>query len=132
MTAKMTAADKRKLKLLDDLSKDEDRWIAERAKRLRTQLRYSMESILKKVPGDTVTEKAAACGVSRQAYYAWCNGISRPSLPQAKILSKMVGLTVEQIRGREVYSPPRVRPTPPTPRRRAPRRVKSDSDNLAT
>jgi transcriptional regulator with XRE-family HTH domain len=128
----MTAEDKRKLKLLDEMAKDDNPWIAKRAKHLRTQMRYSMDVILKKVvPGGTVMEKAAKIGISRQAYYAWLNGLSRPSMEQAKLLSRMTGYTVEQIRGREVYSPPRVNPPAPRRRRtRAPRRVKSNSDNL--
>jgi DNA-binding XRE family transcriptional regulator len=131
MTAKMTRAEKRKLKLLDELAKGDDRWVALRAKRLRDQMRTPMEVIIRKIPGTTVIEKAAKTGISRQAFYAWVNGISRPNMVQAKRLSKMTGFSVEQIRGREAYSPPRV--TPPAPRRRrprAPRSVKSDGDNL--
>lgn len=98
-------------KVLDQLIRDDDRWVSEKAKRLRDQMRYSMADILAKVPGANITEKAAAVGISRQAYYAWLRGMSRPNLAQAKTLAKMTGLTVEQIRGREVYTPPRVNPT---------------------
>jgi DNA-binding XRE family transcriptional regulator len=99
------------LKLLSDLAKSkDDRWVSVRAKRLRDQMQRPMETILRKVPGKTITDKAYACGVSRQAYYAWLRGISRPNVEQAKVLARLTGLTVEQIRGREVYTPPRINP----------------------
>lgn len=134
--AKASAGDKqRAIKVLAELSRSkDDRWVALRAKRLRDQLRLPMSEILKKVPGDSILKKAANCGISRQAYYAWINGISRPNPTQGKKLAKMTGLTVEQIRGREIYSPPRVNAAVPKPPRapRAPRRVKSESDDLST
>ena len=87
-------------KMLDQLIKGDDRWVALRAKRLKDQLRLPMEDILKKVPGETVADRAAACGVSRQAYYAWLSGLSRPNVNQAKLIAKHTGHSVEQIRGR--------------------------------
>jgi DNA-binding XRE family transcriptional regulator len=110
---------KRAMELLGMLSKDpSNRWVQRHAKRLHDQMNKPMEVILKKVPGDTIMEQAAAIGISRQAFYAWRNGISRPNMTQAKKLAKMTGFTVEQIRGREVYTPPRMTEVVRKPKRK--------------
>jgi DNA-binding XRE family transcriptional regulator len=56
-----------------------------------------MTFILSKVPGDTITEKAEVCGVSRQTYYYWLQGRSRPAWDQAVRLASITGVPVADI-----------------------------------
>jgi transcriptional regulator with XRE-family HTH domain len=57
-----------------------------------------MDYVLELVPGETVTEKSNLIGVTRQTYYHWLNGRSRPSIQQAKRLSKLTGIPEEELR----------------------------------
>ena len=50
-------------------------------------------------PGDTVVAKAKALGVSRQTYYYWLNGTTRPTKKLAKKIAGLTDFTVEEIRG---------------------------------
>jgi DNA-binding XRE family transcriptional regulator len=61
------------------------------------KLRYPMTDILAKVPGDTLTERARKIGVSRQTMYVWAEEKFRPTGAQAKTISKLTGVPVEQI-----------------------------------
>jgi DNA-binding XRE family transcriptional regulator len=57
-----------------------------------------MSFIMSKVPGETIAEKVANVGVSRQTYYFWVQGRSRPSRIQAERLAKLTGIPVSDIR----------------------------------
>lgn len=63
-----------------------------------------METILAKIPWAVedrhVATRAKKLGVSRQTYYDWLNGKSRPNIMQAKIIIDLTGLTMKEIRGR--------------------------------
>lgn len=61
-------------------------------------LRYPMKDILEKVPGETLTERAKAIGVSRQTMYVWMHERFRPGLEQATLISELTGIPVWQIR----------------------------------
>jgi DNA-binding XRE family transcriptional regulator len=109
----------RAMELLGLLAKDDSNlWVQRHAKRLHDQMNKPMAAILRKIKADTDVERAKICGVSRQALFAWKRGISRPNPEQAKRLAKLTGLTVEQIRGREEYTPPRVTEPSPKPKRK--------------
>lgn len=58
----------------------------------------SMASILDRLPGDNVTEKARLLGVSRQTYYYWLQGRSRPSFETAMRLSALTGIPLKRIK----------------------------------
>lgn len=60
-----------------------------------------MSYVMSKVPGETIVEKAANVGVSRQTYYYWVQGRSRPSLPQAERLAELTGIPIGDIRTNE-------------------------------
>jgi DNA-binding XRE family transcriptional regulator len=66
-------------------------------KSLRRMDLVPMSYILARVPGETVVEKSAAIGVSRQTYYYWLHGRSRPSQPQAEKLAELTGIPVGDI-----------------------------------
>lgn len=61
-----------------------------------------MASILERVPGETVTDKAHRVGISRQTYYYWLQGRSRPSLEVAERLAKLTGIPLRSIRTEEI------------------------------
>jgi DNA-binding XRE family transcriptional regulator len=61
-----------------------------------------MSYVLSKVPGATIVDRSEALGVSRQTYYFWMQGRSRPSLPQAERLAELTGITVEDIMSAEM------------------------------
>ena len=65
-------------------------------------LRYPMTTILAKVPGDTLKERAERIGVSRQTMYVWAHEKFRPSLEQAVIISDLTDIPVWQIRDLQV------------------------------
>jgi DNA-binding XRE family transcriptional regulator len=107
----------------------------------REALMLPMVDVLDRVKGETVAQKAKACGVSRQAFYAWLRGVSRPNKKQARRVAKLTGYKWEDISGSISLSPrqgslaiteaaaARVRRPKRTP---TPRRVKSDGNDLAT
>ena len=91
----------RALKLVEQLLKlTPDHHLAKRAYQLRDRLKLPMSVVLAKVPGETIVQKAAACGVSRQAYYNWLSGRSRPNDAQSATLAKLTGYDVAMIAGR--------------------------------
>lgn len=63
------------------------------AKRLRESLAAvpTMQEVLAKVPGTSVTERARAMGLSRQGFYNLLNGVARPDMKTVKILSHLTG-----------------------------------------
>ena len=100
----------RALKLVEQLLKlNPDRHLAKRAYQLRDRIKFPMSVVLEKVPGETVVQKAAACGVSRQAYYNWLSGRSRPNDTQSETLAKLTGIDAAMIAGRRSLpaAPPR-------------------------
>ena len=86
-------------KLLGLIPKTEEGLLV-RAHELRDRLKTPMSMVLDKVPGETVTEKAATIGITRQAYYAWYKGEYRPNKKQSKRLANLTGFNIEDIRGR--------------------------------
>src|SRR3984885_7289433 len=61
------------------------------------KLRHPMADILAKVPGDTLSERARAIGVSRQTMYVWAQERFRPSTAQAAIIAELTGIPAEEI-----------------------------------
>jgi DNA-binding XRE family transcriptional regulator len=61
------------------------------------KLTYPMKDILAKVPGLSLTERAKKLKVSRQTLYVWGSEKFRPTLKQAKRISKVTGIPVEHI-----------------------------------
>lgn len=66
-------------------------------KELREMEQIPMAYVLAKVPGETILEKSAAAGVSRQTYWYWMQGRSRPSRQQATKLAKLTGIPMMDI-----------------------------------
>ena len=71
--------------------------IKEMVQSLRGMELVPMSYILNKVPGETIMEKAEAVGVSRQTYYYWIHGRSRPSPQQAERLAELTGVPMADI-----------------------------------
>jgi DNA-binding XRE family transcriptional regulator len=93
------------LRLVERLLKlSDDEGLRLRALQIRRRLQLPMSEILAKVKGDTVAEKIKLIGVSRQAYYKWVNGQSRPSGKIAKRLSELTGYSLEDIRSLRMRS----------------------------
>jgi transcriptional regulator with XRE-family HTH domain len=84
-------------RLIELVPDDED--LAKRARHLGALIRWPMRSVLDKVPGSTVKERAGKLGISRQAYYGWINGTYRPNAKQAKRLEQLTGIAASDIRG---------------------------------
>jgi hypothetical protein len=85
---------------LVETSSGDDRG-ARRAKRLLAHLQaLPMSVILEKVPGNTVAQQAASVGVSRQTFYYWLTGVTRPNDIQARKLKRITGYECDVIRGR--------------------------------
>ena len=61
-----------------------------------------MATIMAKVPGESIADKATKVGVSRQTVYVWMAERCRPTLAQAKRISKYTGIPAEDITG-DVY-----------------------------
>jgi transcriptional regulator with XRE-family HTH domain len=88
-------------RLIDRLLKiSPDIGLTSRALRLRARLKLPMSTVMDKVPGTSVIEKAKAVNVSRQTVYYWINGTTRPSRKQAKLLAAMTGYDAAEIAGR--------------------------------
>ena len=95
------SSNERALKLVERLIKaGGNEGVTRRAMKMRARLTATpMSIILDKVPGASVIEKAKALGVSRQTFYYWLDGVTRPNIRQARKLNKITGLSVEEIRG---------------------------------
>jgi transcriptional regulator with XRE-family HTH domain len=117
----MTPEAERTLRLVQGLLKvSTDRGLRLHAVRMSERLKLPMSAVLAKVPGDTVSDKCDKIGISRQAYYAWLQGISRPSRKHAMKLANITGYDAREIRGRPLVSSPRAAATvgaPSAPRR---------------
>jgi len=90
------------VKLLDQvirLKPGDDDWLSQ-AQMLRGRLTTPIAWVLEEVPGETVVEKCAKIGITRQNYYQWLSGGYRPNEKQAKKLAELTGLDVNDIRGR--------------------------------
>ena len=61
------------------------------------KMSHPMRDILAKVPGDSLTERAKKLKVSRQTFYVWLNEKFRPTLRQAKRISKYTDVPVSHI-----------------------------------
>jgi hypothetical protein len=53
-------------------------------------------------PGDPVAVKAKAVGVSRQTFYYWLDGVTRPNKKMARKLASMTDFSADEIRGHVV------------------------------
>jgi DNA-binding XRE family transcriptional regulator len=83
-----------------------DTAVREMATKLRDRLmQRPMAEILNAVPGQTVTDKAKCCQVSRQTFYSWERG-AIPNPRQAKRLAEVTGYSVAEVRGSSAPSPP--------------------------
>ena len=101
--ATKNAQRERALKLAEkllELTPEAEEGLHLRVMQLRDRLKTPMHMVLDAVQGDTVTEKAARIGITRQAYYAWYKGEYRPNLKQARRLAFLTDFNVEDIRGR--------------------------------
>jgi hypothetical protein len=100
---KPTVGNDSSLRLADRLVKastGDDRG-TRRAKRLLAHLQaLPMSVILEKVPGASVAQRAKAVGVSRQTFYYWLTGVTRPNDVQARKLKRITGYECDVIRGR--------------------------------
>ena len=102
---KPTVGSDQALQLIERLVKNSsgDERGTRRALRLRAHLNATpMSAILKKVPGRSVAQKAAAVGVSRATFYYWQNGVTRPNNIQARKLKRITGVDYDVIRGLSV------------------------------
>jgi transcriptional regulator with XRE-family HTH domain len=81
------------------------------AQHLLDRMNLPMSAVLNKVPGGTVTERAALIGVTRQTYYGWLRGVSRPNTKQSKRLAELTGLKWQTINGTRL-SPTRAEAAP--------------------
>lgn len=71
------------------------------ARKMRERLRLPMSVVLEKLyPELSVVEKSERLGVTRQAYYGWINGISRPNAKLSKKMAALTGYSAEDIRGK--------------------------------
>ena len=73
--------------------------ITAKALKWRGELLLPMAEVLDKIPGDSVTEKIKRIGVPRQTWYSWRNGTCRPNLKRSKLLSRLTGYSVAEIKG---------------------------------
>jgi len=69
------------------------------ALQLKIRLKLPMAKILEKVPGDTITAKADALGVTRASYHRWLNGEWRPKVSEALKIAKLTGYKLHEITG---------------------------------
>ena len=64
-----------------------------------TTVRWDISHVLAAVPGDTLTDKAKAIGVSRQLVHVWARRKSRPGRKFARRLARITGLPASEILG---------------------------------
>jgi len=91
----------RALKLAERLieaAPDADAGLLVLAQQVVDRLKTPMSMVLEKVPGESVVEKCAKIGITRQNYYCWLKGEYRPNRRQAKRLAALTGIDVEAIR----------------------------------
>jgi DNA-binding XRE family transcriptional regulator len=73
----------------------------ELALELRNRLLLPMDDVIAKIPGLTMSAKAAHAEVSRQTLYDWRNGENRPTPKQAKKLAVLTRISAQKIMGRK-------------------------------
>jgi transcriptional regulator with XRE-family HTH domain len=83
-----------------------DEGLKRRAVSILDRFKLPMNEVLAKMPGDSVSEKCRTLGISRQTYYAWIRGASRPNTKLAKKLAEWTDLDWQAIQGTRL-SPPR-------------------------
>ena len=90
------------LKLVERLiALEPDMGTMQYARKMRERLKLPMTVVLEKLyPDLPVTEKVLKLGVTRQAYYGWLNGLSRPTTKLAKKIGALTGYDAEAIRGK--------------------------------
>jgi hypothetical protein len=92
----------RALELVERLIKlSGDPKVRSRAMRMHSRIKLPMSQVLQKVPGDSIIEKAKLLEISRQTWYVWLSGATRPNLAKARQLERITGYTVAEIRGVE-------------------------------
>jgi len=93
---------KEALKLVERLiALDPDVSTVHYARKMRERLKLPMSVVLENLfPEMTVIERAEKLGVTRQAYYGWLNGISRPNARISKKLAALTGYNAADIRGK--------------------------------
>jgi DNA-binding XRE family transcriptional regulator len=75
----------------------ENKYLSRELDAVAHKLRHPMADILAKVPGETLTDRSKAIGVSRQTMYVWADERFRPTLVQAKRIAKITDEPVENI-----------------------------------
>ena len=71
------------------------------ARKMREKLKLPMSVVLENLyPEMSVIEKAEKLGVTRQAYYGWLNGLSRPNAKLSKKMAALTGYDAADIRGK--------------------------------
>ena len=65
--------------------------------RLDTSIRLPLSVVIAKVKGETLAQKAAIVGVSRQELWRWHTGRCRPKRKHAIRLSKLTGFPASSI-----------------------------------
>ena len=104
---KMSKLNKAEL-LVDRLIElDADEGLKRRAMQILDRLRLPMVDVLERVPGHCVVVKCAKIGISRQTYYAWLRGTSRPNSKLSKKIAELTGFDWQDIQGKTRLSPPR-------------------------
>jgi DNA-binding XRE family transcriptional regulator len=100
----------RTLKLIERLIEMSaaDPKIRSRAMRMHSRIKLPMAKVLERVPGESIIDKAKTLGISRQTWYVWQSGATRPNLAKARQLERITGYTVAEIRG--VEDEPQVAP----------------------
>jgi hypothetical protein len=99
----------RALELVERLIKlSGDPRIRARAMRMHSRIKLPMAKVLERVPGESVIDKAKVLGISRQTWYIWQSGATRPNLAKARQLERITGYSVAEIRG--VEDEPQVAP----------------------
>lgn len=80
---------------------DPDVGTTQYALKMRERLKLPMSVVLAKFyPDLSVMEKVEKLGVTRQAYYGWLNGVSRPNAKISKKLAAVTGFDAAAIRGK--------------------------------
>lgn len=92
------------------------------------KLRFPMEEILAKVPGESLSDRARKVGVSRQTMYVWAAERFRPTTRQAKRISKLTGVPVAQIVDDGFEEPTQRKPKKKLSRRKQPQARDDDVD----
>jgi len=90
------------LKLVDRLiALNPDMGTMHHARKMRERLKLPMSVVLEKLyPDLSVVDKVERLGVTRQAYYSWLNGLSRPGNKLSKQMASLTGFDWNDIRGK--------------------------------